>query len=355
MRLTDSFTVPGSLFAGGTNLIDASRPPAQNLDHKTVTKFARIGSLHSGVLARRVAVKRVSALQRKATLGGGLSAWLLATLLVLLFVFDPYAASAVSPLRLHGAMIRDGNIGIVGHRGSAAVAPENTLSAFRIAIEQGVDFVETDVQLTADGVPVLMHDPRVDRTTSGSGSLSRHTFADLRSLDAGSWFSSEFVGEQVPTLAEFTELIRPGTTRAFIELKGDWDAQSVNGVVGLLRAQNLTMRVVLASFEPIALEELRKQAPDFATILLTRELDQKVIDYAVGLRVTAVCARDTLLEKNPKALRKLQEMGIGLVAYTLNTPVQWQQASELGIDFFVTDDPIGLAEWRDSRELSPSQ
>ncbi len=296
-------------------------------------------------------MRRIRPLQRQAALRGGIFAWLFTTLLVMLFVFDPYAASAVSPLRLHGAMLRDGDIGIVGHRGSAAVAPENTLAAFRIAIDEGVDFVETDVQLTADGVPVLMHDPKVDRTTNGGGPLPRHTFAHLRSLDAGSWFSPEFAGEQVPTLEEFTELLRPSATRAFIELKGEWTAESVSEVIALLRSQNLTMRVVLASFETFALEELRKQAPDFATIMLTRELDQSVVDYAIDLRVSAICARDSLLEKNPKALRQLQEMGIGLIAYTLNTPEQWQQASEIGIDFFVTDDPTGLAMWRDAREL----
>lgn len=295
-------------------------------------------------------MRRFRQQQGRAVLRGGVFAWLLTTLLVLLFVFDPYAASAMSPLKLHGAMIRDGDIGIVGHRGSAAVAPENTLAAFRIAIEQGVDFVETDVQLTSDAVPVLMHDPKVDRTTNGGGPLSRHTFAHLRSLDAGSWFSPEFEGEQVPTLEEFTELLKPGTTRAFIELKGEWTAESVSEVIALLRAQSLTMRVVLASFEPFALEELRKQAPDFATILLTRELDQGVVDYAIDLRVSAICARDSLLEENPEALRQLQEMGVGLIAYTLNTPEQWQQASDLGVDFFVTDDPIGLTEWRDARE-----
>lgn len=295
-------------------------------------------------------MRRVVSLARGSLIGGGIAAWILTTLLVLLLVFDPYAASAVSPLRLHGAMLRDGNIGIVGHRGSAALAPENTLSAFRVAIDQGVDFVETDVQLTADGVPVLMHDPKVDRTTSGVGPLAEYSFEQLRALDAGSWFAPEFAGEQVPTLQEFAELLSPGTTRAFIELKGEWTGESVSHVLALLREQRLTMHVVLASFEPIALEELRKQAPDFATILLTRTLDQEVLGYAVELRVSAVCGRDTLLEENAETLREFQDLGIGLIAYTLNEPAQWQRARELGIDFFVTDDPIGLADWRDTRK-----
>lgn len=288
---------------------------------------------------------------RRPLIGGGISAWILTTVIVLLLVFDPYAASAVSPLRLHGAMLRDGNVGVVGHRGAAAVAPENTLSAFRLAIEHGVDFVETDVQLTADGVPVLMHDPRVDRTTSGVGPIAGYSLEQLRALDAGSWFAPEFAGEQVPTLQEFTELLRPSNTRAFIELKGEWTGEDVSLVLTLLREQRLTMRVMLASFEPSVLEELRKQAPDFARILLTRELDRDVVDYAVDLRVSAVCGRDALLEGDPEALRTLQDLGIGLIAYTLNEPAQWQRSSELGIDFFVTDDPIGLAGWRESNKL----
>lgn len=282
-------------------------------------------------------------------LRAGALGWLLASLLVVVIVLDPNAASASSPMQQHGALQRSEGVGIVAHRGAAALAPENTLAAFRIAIEQGADFIETDVQLTADGVPVLMHDTEVDRTTNGRGPLSAHTFEALRALDAGTWFSPEFAGEPVPTLDEFLQLLDPAPTRAFVELKGEWPAERVGTVVEALRQRSLAYRVVLASFEHETLEAVRDQAPEYATILLTRQLDRRTVDYAIASRFSAVCARGKLLAEHPEEIEMLGRAGIGAIAYTLNSPKQWKRASRLGIDFFVTDDPPALAAWRDSQ------
>lgn len=272
--------------------------------------------------------------------------WLLASLLVIVVVFDPHAAQAATPMQRHGAMQRDAGIGIVAHRGAAAFAPENTLAAFHLAIGLDVDFVETDVQLTADGVPVLMHDPDVDRTTNGTGPLAAHTFEQLRALDAGSWFSPEFAGQLVPTLDEFLDLLVPAPTRALIELKGDWPVEQVSAVIDELRERHLSTRVVLASFDRVALEAVRELAPEYATILQTRDLDQRTVDYAIASQFSAICARDKLLAAHPEAIESLSIAGIGAIAYTLNAPKQWKRAAGLGIDLFVTDDPIALADWR---------
>ena len=89
---------------------------------------------------------------------------------------------------------------VVGHRGAAGHAPENTLAGLRKAVELGATWVEFDVVLTGDGVPVLLHDDTLERTTNGRGSIAETALADVRSLDAGSWFSERFAGERVPTL-----------------------------------------------------------------------------------------------------------------------------------------------------------
>jgi glycerophosphoryl diester phosphodiesterase len=284
--------------------------------------------------------------QERGMLRIGALSWVLTSLLVVLIVLDPNAASATHPLQLHGALQRDHSVGIVAHRGAAALAPENTLAAFKIAIEQGADFVETDVQLTADGVPVLMHDPDLDRTTNGRGPLSAHTAEQVAALDAGSWYSPEFAGEQVPTLTDFVTLLNPAPIRAFLELKGEWPAERVSETLDLLRSHHLVHRVVIASFERTTLEAVRDLAPEYATILLTRDLSADTVEYAVDLKVSAVCARSKLLASHPRSLDALQAAGIGVIAYTLNTPKQWQQAADLGVDFTVTDDPVALAEWR---------
>lgn len=95
---------------------------------------------------------------------------------------------------------------IIGHRGSAGLAPENTLIGIRRAHEEGATWVEFDVKLTADDVPILMHDERLGRTTDGKGKVALKSYDEIRALDAGSWFASEFAGERVPTLRATLEL-----------------------------------------------------------------------------------------------------------------------------------------------------
>lgn len=304
-------------------------------------------------------VARYGGIRLRPAVRAGLLSWVLTCLLVVIFVADPYAAEA-SPLQLRGALQRPtaeasgtalsgAAVGIISHRGAAAIAPENTLSAFRLAIEQGVDFIETDVRLTADGTPVLMHDPELDRTTNGTGPLATHTIEQLRALDAGSWFDPAFAGEPVPTLAEFVELLVPAPTRAFVELKGEWSPEQVAAVVDLMRWHGLGMRVVFESFEVPTLELLRAHAPEFATMLLTRELSDEMLATAVALGASAIGAREQLFVESPEFVARIRDAGIGAMAYTLNTAEQWDRAATLGIDFIITDDPVALAAWRGER------
>jgi glycerophosphoryl diester phosphodiesterase len=91
---------------------------------------------------------------------------------------------------------------IIAHRGDTNIAPENTMAAFRVAINNGAEYIEVDIRLTLDGVPVVIHDGSLDRTTNGTGSIKWHTYAEVQNLDAGSWFSPKFTTERVPTLEE---------------------------------------------------------------------------------------------------------------------------------------------------------
>ncbi|UOQ57519.1 hypothetical protein MUN78_01340 [Leucobacter allii] len=289
-----------------------------------------------------------------------LLSWVLVSALLALLGMNPDVAHA-STLQRHGALVQDDarraehgalqrdGIGIISHRGAAAIAPENTLAAMRIAFEQGVDFVETDVQLTADGVPVLMHDETVDRTTSGGGAVARWTLAELRTLDAGGWFSADFAGERVPTFEEFVDELAPTTSRALVELKGPWDAEQVEQVVELLRERHLVNRVALQSFEVPTLEILGEVAPECARVMLTREWDRRTAELAVLLQVSAVGARAKLFDARPELIAEVQALGIGTLVYTLNSSPQWMQAAERGIDLVITDDPIAFAAWREGQ------
>src|SRR5271157_1376309 len=163
---------------------------------------------------------------------------------------------------------------LIAHRGASGYAPENTLAAFRRAASLGVSFIETDLQLTRDAHFVALHDETVNRTTTGQGSVQHLTLAEVRRLDAGSWFGSEFMGERVPTLVEILEFARKHDVVFYLELKpnGFWGGE--HALIGALREAGQIARVVIISFEPGILEGLRRLEPTLMTGLL--------IDHQVG-------------------------------------------------------------------------
>ncbi|GAA1574567.1 glycerophosphoryl diester phosphodiesterase [Leucobacter aridicollis] len=280
---------------------------------------------------------------------------LLAAIFVVLLVTglgtNPYAASA-SVLQLHGALSRVEEFGIISHRGAAALAPENTLAAMRIAFDQGVDFVEADLHLTADGVPVLMHDPTVDRTTTGTGPVANLTLAQIQGLDAGSWFDGAFAGERVPTLEAFLDELAPTNSRALIELKGSWNDEQVAAAVALLDARYLMDRVAFESFEIDNLERLAVLAPNYARVMLTREWNRPTLELAAALNISAVGARVSVFEADFALVEDARVLGIGTMVYTLNTVKQWKQARSHGIDLVITDDPVSLEQWRHNQSAT---
>lgn len=288
---------------------------------------------------------------RPATAAGARNA-LLAAVFVLMLVAtiaaNPYSAHA-STLQLHGALSRPGGLGIIAHRGAAAIAPENTLAALRISFSRGIDFVEVDLHLTSDGVPVLMHDATLDRTTNGHGKVAKHTLAEIKALDAGGWFGPAYAGEPVPTLGEFLDVLRPTTSRALVELKGHWKDEQVLAAVAQLRERHLVNRVAFESFDLGNLERLSRLAPEFARVMLTPEWDEQTLDLAIRLGVSAVGARYTVFANDFDLIVRARALGIGTMVYTLNLPQTWEAARHFDIDLVITDNPVALENWRDAQ------
>lgn len=157
---------------------------------------------------------------------------------------------------------------IIAHRGDSAHRPENTLAAFAAALEAGAGIVELDVQLTRDGVPVVIHDASLDRTTSGRGPVRAHTLVELRELSAGypQRFGPEYAGERVPTLAEALAFLRD-RARVMIEIKHESVSDDADGgveasVVAEVRRRGMSEQVALLSFDARALERCRRLAPE---------------------------------------------------------------------------------------------
>jgi glycerophosphoryl diester phosphodiesterase len=256
----------------------------------------------------------------------------------------------VAPGGVHAATVFDslrtpGQAGfIAAHRGGVG-APENTLVAMRQALTGPAAFVETDVQLTSDGVPVLMHDWTLDRTTDGTGPVWAHTFAELGRLDAGSWFDSAFEGVRVPSLAEFLALLAPSSKEAIIELKGSWNRQQVQEFAELVSDAGLESRVIVASFSLTTLEYLRDVAVDIPRAIITHQVvgDPAILAAACG--AVAIVTSRTFLDRDPGAVGRIHEAGLGVLAYTLNGESTWASALALGVDGFITDQTADLGTW----------
>lgn len=265
---------------------------------------------------------------------------------VLVLVLAPGAANA-RPITLMEPLRQPGEAAdIAAHRGDRASAPENTLPAFEAAILGGSDYLETDVQLTADGYAVLMHDDTVDRTTSGTGRVGDLTLAELRTLDAGAWYDPAFTGVQVPLFEEFLALLaRSPEVTALVELKDSWDAEQVASIMTAVYRHAVQDRLVFASFSPTSVSSLRDVAPGIPRVLIRRVLPLDPVAVAERFGAIGLMTRASALEERPEAVGAMHAAGLGVLLYTLNSEDRWGEALAYGVDVVVTDEPSALDQW----------
>ncbi|MCS0497998.1 glycerophosphodiester phosphodiesterase [Protaetiibacter mangrovi] len=267
----------------------------------------------------------------------------LALVAVLLLVPDAvrvYATNMMGALRAPGEPAF-----VAGHRGDRADAPENTMPGFAAAFASGLDFVETDVQLTADGVPVLMHDDTVDRTTDGTGAVADLTVDQIRALDAGSWYAPEFAGTRVPLLVEFLDALAGSRQKAIVELKGYWAPDGIRTVLDAVYLRGVQNRVVFASFDLSTVAHLADTAPAIPRVIIKRDLPHDPVGLARYYDAIAILTTPTSLENDPDAVARMHEAGLGVLVYTLNSTERWSEALADGVDGIVTDKPSKLDGW----------
>lgn len=267
-----------------------------------------------------------------------------ATVLVLVLVPDAvqaYAPSLIGLLRAPGEPAF-----VAGHRGDRADAPENTMPAFEAAFASGLRVVETDVQLTADGHPVLLHDPTVDRTTNGTGNIADLTLEQVEALDAGSWYSKEFAGTRIPRLEQFLDLLAatPSAT-ALVELKEYWSRDQIRGILADISLRGVQDRIVFASFHLGTVSNLGDAAPDIPRIIIRRDLPADPVGLVTFYRAIAIMTSPWSLETYPDAVAELHRAGYGLLVYTLNSEKRWSEATSYGVDGIITDAPSKLDDW----------
>lgn len=234
---------------------------------------------------------------------------------------------------------------VIGHRGAARLAPENTLAGLRKAKAEGAAWVEFDVKLSADGVPYLLHDDTLDRTTDGKGPAAGLTMAALQRLDAGSWWGPAFAGERLPTLAEAVALLTELGLGANVEIKACPGHEAATGrVVGAWVGAHWPARLpppLLSSFSPEALEAVRDTAPDVARGMLVHD---RLKEWPVlAPRVGAVSVHTWWGFVTPDLAAAVRAAGYALLVYTVNDAAEARRLFSLGVAAVFSDAPGWIA------------
>ena len=235
-----------------------------------------------------------------------------------------------------------------GHRGAAGEAPENTLASFELAWRQGVNGIEFDVQLSSDGVPVVIHDARLTRTTSGSGWVHEHRASVLRRLDAGSWFNrryrlrarERYAGARIPLLAEVLQWVKARQCLALVEIK-DYRPGVAAKILEEIERAGLWHLVRVVSFDLPSLQqarELSEQARlglDFSGRLLP-------IRRALALGAETLLPHWAIASRG--LIRRAHRAGLQVISWTVNYPLHMRRKIFDGVDGLITNYPARLTE-----------
>lgn len=230
---------------------------------------------------------------------------------------------------------------IIAHRGGGTLAPENTLAAMRCGLSRGFRAVEFDVMLSADGVPVLMHDPVFGRTVKGSGSVAGSSAAELASMDAGAWFDTRFAGETVPTFRQVIDFCNENGIWMNVEIKpAPGFAEETGRAAARLLQQCMAgargaRTPLFSSFSKDALLAAREVAPEIPRGFL---LDYVPDDWRAALEdLGAVALHTNHKHLTPEQAQAVKDHGYGLFCYTVNDPARAREILSWGVDAFCTD------------------
>ncbi len=234
---------------------------------------------------------------------------------------------------------------LIAHRGGSLEAPENSMAAFRHAIEIGMRFVELDVQMSRDGVLMVIHDESVDRTTEGSGAVGGLTYEELRRLDAGSKFGAEFAGEKIPTLREVFELCLDAGVGVVVELKSpglyDGMEEKVAALIGEIWIRG-GADMWCISFDHDAIRRMRELDPALLLGYLYPPSAESFVQPDDTIQ--AYCPFYMTALAHPEEVERAHRLGKHVLVYTVNEEDEMRRVAEGGIDGMVSDRPTLLLE-----------
>ena len=232
---------------------------------------------------------------------------------------------------------------LIAHRGFSTVAPENTLAAFEAAIDAGAEVLECDVQLTADGVPVVVHDRTVDRTTDGVGAVHDLAWSELAELEAGytASFGDTYRGQRVPRLDELFDLAR-GRAAVFVEIKPEAVAETADGVEARLveaaRRTGMLDSVGVLSFAPLALQRVREKAPQLPLGLVFHWWrHRRMVEESLAVGADYLIAYTRRLLQHPEIVPLAHAEGLRVGAYVADSAEVVAALLQAGVDGIATN------------------
>lgn len=236
---------------------------------------------------------------------------------------------------------------VIGHRGAKAYAPENTLESIATAAELGVEWVELDVKLTRDNVPIIFHDEELDRTTNGSGLVRDTDYADIQNLEAGSWFGDSFAGIKIPTLEEAVDILIRHNLGLNLEIKPCPGREKETAEIALDHLSQIWDdhdRLLISSFQHVSLEAAMDLAGDWHRGLLIGggEMPENWREMADYLDVATINLGSRLVTR--QVADDVMDTERPLLVYTVNDPMQARSLQKLGVDGFFSDNPDIILE-----------
>jgi glycerophosphoryl diester phosphodiesterase len=242
---------------------------------------------------------------------------------------------------------------IIAHRGFKKKYPENTLIAFQAAMDAGVSMIELDVTLSRDRKLVVIHDATLERTTNGYGSVHDHTLAELKQLDAGSWFHADFADERLPELSEVLDLVN-GRVITNIEIKSNayephHPADAIEKqVVDLVKQKKALDAVLISSFKVEILRQVLEIAGRPALALISSDpADGQTIKLCQDLKAFSWHPDHRILTGSQ--VEKMHTAGFKIFPYTVDTLEDYLKISDMNVDGVITNDPVSLQKWSMAR------
>ncbi len=235
---------------------------------------------------------------------------------------------------------------VIAHRGASAVAPENTMAAFRRAVEMGAECIETDLHLSRDGRLIIVHDTTLNRTTSGDGMVRNYTFNELRQLDAGSWFSEKYASERLPAIEELLDFAGQADLSLYLEIKGGAGYGVERAVISALRGRKESKATVVLCFDASVLDRIHQLDRLLMTGLLFDSGGEDMVKEAVRVGARQIGPRGDCVTS--ELLEDAHRRGLKVVTWTINEPAQMRTLAAAGVDGIMTNHPDRLVAVRDT-------